>query len=241
MQACPSRRGGAGVSSVIRWARWLAMTQAPGGKAGADSPSLHRDTGRLVAFSDAVFAITITLLVLEIRPPTDYTNLLHDLLALWPSYLAYGVTFLFIGQVWANHHVMFDHIRAADRVVLLLNTLLLMAVAFLPFATSAVAGALRGGHGQRTAVAFYGIAFDVTALTFNTVWQYARRHRLLDDTLDAAGATAIGRRFQLALGWLTTGALLGAVLPVLGVVVIAAFNAFYWLPIRGESRRPRPS
>jgi uncharacterized membrane protein len=57
----------------------------------------------LVASSDAVFAITITLLVLEIRPPTDYSNLLHDLLALWPSYLAYGVTFLFIGQVWANH------------------------------------------------------------------------------------------------------------------------------------------
>src|SRR6267142_126300 len=104
-------RGAAGVSSVIRWMRWLAMARAPGGKAGADSPSVHRDTGRLVAFSDAVFAITITLLVLEIRPPTDYSNLLLDLLALWPSYLAYGVTFLFIGQVWANHHVMFDHIH----------------------------------------------------------------------------------------------------------------------------------
>jgi hypothetical protein len=83
--------------------------------------------------------------------------------------------------------------------------------------------------------------FDVTALTFNAVWQYARRHRLLSEALDSAGATAIGRRFQLALAWLTTGALLGAVLPVLGVVVIAAFNAFYWLPIRGESPPPRPS
>ena len=99
MQARPPLRGAAGVSSVIRWVRWLAMARAPGGKAGADPPSVHRDTGRLVAFSDAVFAITITLLVLEIRPPTDYSNLLHDLLALWPSYLAYGVTFLFIGQV----------------------------------------------------------------------------------------------------------------------------------------------
>jgi hypothetical protein len=128
---------------VIRWVRWLAMARAPGGKAGADSPSVHRDVGRLVAFSDAVFAITVTLLVLEIRPPTDYSNLLHGLLALWPSYLAYGVTFLFIGQVWANHHVMFDHIRTADRGVLLFNTLLLMAVAFLPFATSVLAGALR--------------------------------------------------------------------------------------------------
>jgi TMEM175 potassium channel family protein len=241
MQARPPLRGAAGVSSVSRWARWLALARAPAGKAGADSRSERRDTGRLLAFSDAVFAITITLLVLEIRPPTDYSNLPHDLLALWPSYLAYAVTFLFIGQVWANHHVMFDHIRAADRVVLLLNTLLLMAVVFLPFATSVLAGALRSGDGQRTAVVFYGLAFDVTALTFNAVWQYARRHQLLNDALDPAGATAISRRFQLALAWLTTGALLGALLPVPGVVVIAAFNAYYWLPIRGESPRPRPS
>src|SRR5213595_2380301 len=202
------------------------MARAPGGKAGADSPSAHRDTGRLVAFSDAVFAITVTLLVLEIRPPTDYSHLLHGLLALWPSYLAYALTFLFIGQVWVNHHVMFDHIRAADRVVLFLNTLLLMVVAFLPFATSVLAGALRSGHGQRTAVVFYGIAFDVTAVTFNAVWQYARGQGLLSDDLDPDGVTAISRRFQLALAWLTTGAVLGVLLPVLGVVVIAAFNAF---------------
>jgi TMEM175 potassium channel family protein len=225
---------------MIRWVRWLAMARAPGGKAGSDPPSVHRDTMRLVAFSDAVFAITVTLLALEIRPPTDDRNLLHGLVALWPSYVAYAVTFLFIGQVWANHHVMFDHIRAADRVVLLLNTLLLMVVAFLPFATSVLAGALRSGHGQRTAVVFYGIAFDVVALTFNGVWQYACRHGLLSEALDSSGATAISRRFQLALAWLASGALLGAVLPVLGMAVIAAFNVFYWLPIRGESPRPRP-
>jgi uncharacterized membrane protein len=206
----------------------------------ADPSEVHRDTGRLVAFSDGVFAISITLLVLEIRPPVDDRRLLHGLLALWPSYLAYAVTFLFIGQVWVNHHVMFDHIRAADRTVLLLNTLLLMVVAFLPFATSVLADAFRSGDGQRTAVVFYGIAFDLTALAFNGVWQYARRRRLLRAALDAAGATAIGRRFQLALAWLATGALLGLVVPVLGVAVIAAFNAFYWLPIRGESPTPRP-
>jgi uncharacterized membrane protein len=73
---------------------------------------------------------------------------------------------------------MFDHIRAADRTVLLLNTLLLMVVAFLPFATSVLADALRSGHGERTAVVFYCIGFDVTALTFNAVWQYACRHQL---------------------------------------------------------------
>lgn len=219
---------------------WLAIGRAPGAKAGADPPSAHRNPARLVAFSDAVFAITITLLVLEIRPPGNYNRLLHGLLALWPSYLAYVVTFLFIGQVWANHHVMFDHIRVADRLVLLLNTLLLMVVAFLPFATSVLAGAFRHGDGQRTAVVFYGIAFDLTALTFNAVWQYASRHRLLSRSLEATGARAIGRRFQLALAWLSAGAALGAALPVLGVVVIAGFNAYYWLPIPGEGSRPRP-
>jgi uncharacterized membrane protein len=201
----------------------------------ANASSVHRDTIRSVAFSDGVFAITVTLLVLGIRPPTDDENLLHGLVALWPSYLAYGLTFLFIGQVWVNHHVMFDHIRAADRVVLLLNTALLMVVAFLPFATSVLAGALRTGHGQRVAVVLYGIAFDATALTFNAVWQYARRRGLLRKALDPAGATAISRRFLMALPWLASGALLGAVLPVLGLAVIVAFNAFYWLPISGES------
>jgi uncharacterized membrane protein len=193
---------------------------------------------RLEAFSDGVFAITITLLILEVRAPTDGEKLLHGLAALWPSYLAYVVTFLFIGQVWTNHHVMFDHIRAADRLVLLLNTVLLMVVAFLPFATSVLADALRSGDGERTAVVFYAIAFDATALTFNAVWRYACRHRLLTAALASAGATAIGRRLRLALVWLAISGLLGAVLPALGVAAIVAFNAYFWLPIRGESPVP---
>jgi len=225
----------------IRWRRSTVTTSSRDGPAGSGRGfGAERNPARVVFFSDGVFAITVTLLVLEIRPPADYTNLLHGLVALWPSYLAYALTFLFIGHVWANHHVMFDHIRVADRVILLLNTLLLMMVAFLPFTTSVLAGALRSGHGLRTATVFYGIAFDATALMFNAVWQYARRHRLLSDTLDPAAATAIGRRFQLALAWLTTGVLLGLLWPVWGVAVIAAFNVFYWLPIRGESPRPQP-
>ena len=224
----------------IRWRRSTATTSSHEGPTGSGPGfGAERNPARVVFFSDAIFAITVTLLVLEIRPPADYTKLLQGLAALWPSYLAYALTFLFIGQVWVNHHVMFDHIRAADRAVLLLNTLLLMIVAFLPFATAVLAEALRSGHGLPTAVVFYGIAFDATALTFNAVWQYASRHRLLSETLEPAGATAIGRRFQLALAWLTAGALLGLLLPFLGIAVIAAFNVFYWLPIRGENPRPR--
>ncbi|WP_229687244.1 TMEM175 family protein [Micromonospora parathelypteridis] len=89
-----------------------------------------------MAFSDGVFAIAVTLLVLEIQPPQDFGHLLRGLGALWPSYLAYALSFLLIGQVWVNHHVMFDRVRHVDREVLFFNTLLLMVIASLPFSTS---------------------------------------------------------------------------------------------------------
>ncbi len=200
----------------------------------------ERDPARIVAFSDGVIAIAVTLLVLEIRPPEDTQHLLHGLVTLWPSYLAYVVTFMLIGQIWANHHVMFDHIRSADRMVLFLNTLLLMDIAFLPFAAAVLAQAFRDGHGQRTAVVFHGIAFELAAILFNIIWWYAcHDRRLLAATIDAAGAKAVGRRFQLALGWIATGVLLGTLFPVLGVAVIAAFIPYYWLPIRGEIAKVR--
>lgn len=202
---------------------------------------MERDPSRVVAFSDAVIAIAVTLLVLEIRPPQDTRHLFHGLATLWPSYLSYVVTFMLIGQVWANHHVMFDQIRIADRMVLFLNTVLLMDIAFLPFAASVLAQAFRDGQGQRSAVVFHGIAFELAAMLFNAIWEYARRHRrLLVTTMDSAGARAISRRFRLALTWIATGTLLGALHPALGVAVIAAFIPFYWLPIRGEIAETKP-
>jgi uncharacterized membrane protein len=227
---------------MIRWFRSIATTSAPDDPAGSGRGfGTERDPARLVFFSDAVFAIAITLLVLEIQPPEDTRHLLHGLAALWPSYLAYAISFLLIGQVWANHHVMFDHIRSADRMVLFLNTVLLMDIAFLPFAASVLAAAFRTGHGQRTAVVFYGIVFELAAILFNVIWGYARHgHRLLGPTIDAVGARAIGGRFRLALVWIGTGTLLGALLPVLGLAVIAAFIPYYWLPIRGEIASAKP-
>ena len=191
-------------------------------------------------FSDAVFAISVTLLVLEIHPPIDTRHLIHGLLSLWPSYLAYGLTFMLVGQVWANHHVMFDQIRRVDRLVLFLNTVLLMDIAFLPFAAGVLASAFRDGHGQRTAVVFHGLAFEVAAILFNLIWLHARRdRRLLVETIDAAGVRSITGRFRLALFWIGAGILLGALLPALGVAVIAAFIPYYWRPIRGEIAQPK--
>jgi uncharacterized membrane protein len=227
---------------MIRWFRSIATASAPEDPAGSGRGfGTERDPARLVFFSDAVFAIAVTLLVLEIRPPEDTRHLLHGLAALWPSYLSYVITFLLIGQVWANHHVMFDHIRSADRTVLFLNTLLLMDIAFLPFAAAVLAAAFRTGHGQRTAVVFDGLAFLLAALLFNLIWGYVRRdQRRLGTTIDAAGAGAISRRFRLALAWLATGTLLGALLPVLGMAVIAAFIPYYTTGCRSGARSPAP-
>lgn len=210
------------------------------GSGGSTPFGLERDPARVVAFSDAVIAIAVTLLVLEIRPPLDTRHMLHGLAMLWPSYLAYGLTFMLIGQVWANHHVMFDHIRRADRLVLFLNTVLLMDLALMPFTASVLAQAFRDGHGQRTAVVIHGVGFEIAAILFNLIWWHARHdRRLLTESIDQAGVTAIARRFQLAMVWIATGTALGAVVPALGVAVIAGFIPYYWLPIAGEIAKAR--
>ena len=207
-----------------------------------DSLTGERDPKRVVAFSDGIIAIAVTLLVLNIRPPDDTAHLLHGLLALWPSYMSYVITFMLVGNVWANHHVMFDHIRHADRMVLFLNCVLLMDIALLPFAAAVLANSFRSGQGERTAVVMHGIVFEVAALLFNLIWWYARRdRRLLANTINAAGARAIGRRFLLGLAWIGAGTLLGAVIPLLGAAVFVAFIIFFWLPISGEIGAARPA
>jgi uncharacterized membrane protein len=197
-----------------------------------------RKPARLVSFSDGVFAISVTLLVLGITPPADFGHLPHALGRLWPSYLAYALSFLLIAQVWVNHHVMFDHIHSVDRRILFFNTVLLMDIAFLPFATSLLGGAIHAGQGLETAVVFYGTTLWTAALLFNIIWSHARHSGLLDDALELAGAKAITRRFGLALIWIGSGIVLGAFVPIAGVVIIAAFIPAYYFPIRGEYGSP---
>src|SRR5438552_8047016 len=112
------------------------------------------DTARLEAFSDGVFGVAITLLVLEIKVPHSGA-LGVGLLLLWPSYLAYAISFVVIGAIWINHHAMFEWIDRVDQNLLLLNTLHLMFIAFLPFSTAVLAEALHSGLNQSTAAAFY--------------------------------------------------------------------------------------
>ncbi|RKN21448.1 DUF1211 domain-containing protein [Micromonospora musae] len=196
---------------------------------------MDRDTRRLTGFSDAVFAISSTLLVLDIRLPAGTEHLGRDLLTLWPSYLAYAITFLLIGQTWVNHHLMFDHIRSIDRTILLLNTLLLLTAAFVPFTAETLARAFSSGQGERAATVFYGATFMVGAIFFNLIWHYARRgHRLLGDTITPEGASVVARRYLPAPFLTALGTGVGFILPELGVTMIALLIPLYWLSIPGE-------
>jgi len=141
-----------------------------------DDPAAHHtDTQRLEAFSDGVFAIAITLLIIEIGVPHVDTSksLTHALLHLWPSYFGYVVSFLTIGVMWINHHHMFKDIIRADHTLLVLNLLLLLGIAFVPFPTAVVAEYLRHGEHRLEATLTYGTTFTVIAVFFNALWLYA--------------------------------------------------------------------
>src|SRR3974377_1375653 len=115
---------------------------------------LTTETARLEAFSDGVFAIAITLLILEIKIPGYDTDLRVQLMRQWPSYLAFFISFAFIGMMWVNIHRMFTHIKKTDDVLLLLNLLLMFGVCVIPFTTALLAAHL-GHTGARTAVVVY--------------------------------------------------------------------------------------
>ena len=132
------------------------------------------EKSRLEAFSDGVFAIAITLLVLEIVVPhiEEHGDLGQALLDLWPSYLAYATSFLTIGIMWINHHTVFRQLGETDHRFLFINLGLLMCISFVPFPTTLLADYAWGGNGEAAALA-YGITLTITALFFTLLWRYA--------------------------------------------------------------------
>ena len=153
--------------------------------------------GRLEAFSDGVFAIAITLLVLEIAVPhvEDPDELGQALLDLWPSYLAYATSFLTIGIMWINHHSVFRQLGEIDHRFLFANLGLLMCISFVPFPTTLLADYAWGGGGTSAAVA-YGITLTITALFFNLLWRYAAwNRRLIREDADPREIDGISRAY----------------------------------------------
>jgi uncharacterized membrane protein len=142
----------------------------------------HRwDTARVEAFSDGVFAIAITLLVLEIQvEPTDYDHLWRALLDEWPSYLAYLTSFCTVGGVWLAHHRLFAQLRLVDPTMMRLNILILLLAGFLPFPTGLLAEAFdHSREAERAAVVFYGATTAAIELCMSVAWRYAVAHHEL--------------------------------------------------------------
>ena len=145
----------------------------------------HRwQTNRVEAFSDGVFAIAITLLVLEIHvAPDDFDHLLRALLDQWPAYLAYVTSFLTVGSVWIAHHNLYTHLRFIDPILLRLNMLLLVVAAFLPFPTAVMAQAFEHSeNAERVAIAFYGATALLIEVLLRSAIRYAVSKPGLTDT-----------------------------------------------------------
>jgi uncharacterized membrane protein len=137
----------------------------------------EKETQRLEAFSDGVFAIAITLLVLEMKVPHEAGAALGQaLLADWPSYLGFVTSFAVIGIMWVNHHRIFRLLARIDHLLLILNGVLLLGVTFVPYPTAVLASYL-GHPGDKVAAMFYSGTFVLIAIMFNVLWRYMSSRR----------------------------------------------------------------
>jgi TMEM175 potassium channel family protein len=156
---------------------------------------------RTEAFSDGVFAIAITLLVLDLVVPTEAEveryGMAHALAHEWPRYFAYLVSFLVIGIIWVNHHTIFDKVRRVDRPVLFANLLLLLFVSLIPFPTRLLAEYLTK-DGSHVAAAVYSATMFAMGLSFSLLWWLLTRdERLLHEGVDPRAGRLALRRFAL--------------------------------------------
>jgi uncharacterized membrane protein len=195
------------------------------------------ETGRIEAFSDGVFAIAITLLVLEIHVPSEadigeHGGLARALADLWSSYVAFVTSFLTILIMWINHHTIFRAIRRTDHFLIIFNGLLLLGVTFVPFPTTVLAQHLEGSEGE-VAAAFYAATFVFTALCFNLIWRYAAGgNRLLRGDVNPAFVAAISYRYAFGVPVYGIAALTAAVSPELSFGICMALAFLYVIPMR---------
>jgi uncharacterized membrane protein len=184
---------------------------------------------RLEAFSDGVFAIAITLLVLEIPvPDAGSGGLGHALLEQWPDYAAYLVSFATIGIIWINHHAALGYVERVDRALLLLNLALLMWVTLIPWPTRLLAEYMRaGGANERVAALVYAGTMTLMGVSFGALWvAITRRTRELVDPTQT-------RRFVIGAPIYALSMAMALVSAPACLVVNALLAGFYALPAGG--------
>jgi TMEM175 potassium channel family protein len=195
---------------------------------------------RLEAFSDGVFAIAITLLVLDLAvPPREDSDgdlgaaLAHQ----WPAYFAYLVSFLVIGIIWINHHTVFDRVRRIDRPVMFANLALLLMVSVIPFPTKLLAEYLTAGADSHIAAAVYSATMFAMGLAFGVLWLTVTRDaRLLHEHIDPVASRAAIRRFGVGNVFYLITIGLSFVNAILTLAVHAALAVYYCFDQLATSR-----
>lgn len=195
-------------------------------------------TARLEAFSDGVFAIAITLLVLEISMPED-DSIGDGLLSLWPSYVAYVTSFLTIGGIWLSHALMTEHLRTTDAILMRLNLAVLLFVSFLPFPTRLLAETMNDTEDARVAAPFYGAILLVLGMLLAAMWRYGVSAGLVrSDTADEDIA-ALTQRLSPAVLLYLVAIVIGLLLPRLAPLLYISIAIFVLVPIASGYRRTR--
>ncbi len=198
------------------------------------SSQLGMSVGRLEAFSDGVFAIVITLLILDVKVPTEAAGHLgRELAAQWPQYAAYLSSFLIVGTIWLNHHAVVSLLARLDHGIQVHNLLLLLPVSVLPWPTAVLAEYLRDGTtgDKRVAVLLYGITSSLMAVAFNLMWHYLLRHPELRRPEVTRESLAVrNRRFNIGLLSYPVVTLVGLISVPLFLVLVFALAVLYLLP-----------
>jgi len=219
-----------------------------GGTAAADGQATYGrllPTGRLEAFSDGVFAIAITLLVLELHVPTGQHALLQALGDEWPRYVGYFVSFTFIGGVWIAHSNLTRFIKAADPDLMRLNLILLLFVSFLPFTTGIAATHLFASNltfhevtisspTERVAAVVFGLNLTLAALMIYLMLRHAgRTPGLAADGIAEEELQAFARERRSAMLLQAAATVVGGFLPLASVIFYLALSVFFVIdPIR---------
>jgi uncharacterized membrane protein len=213
----------------------------------------HRPTDvlpldRLNAFSDGVFAIAITLLVLELSVPVGSGRLLPDLVEQWPEFLGYLISFAFIGGIWMSHARMSSLMKRGDTLVFALNTLVLLFVAVLPFTTNLMVSNL-GGPDVAAAVIVYGTNVLLASVLLSLLMLYLVRERtmLIDDVADQTLASIVRQRWlaiainvlALACAFVAPALAVGLYVVVTVLLLIAPIVLLRRTRGRSESTTPR--
>jgi len=199
------------------------------------------ETGRVEAFSDGVFAIAITLLILDVKVPASVGpgNLGGVLLEEWPMFLAFLTSFFTIGVMWMNHHRLFTIIGAVDDALVGLNLLLLLGITWIPFPTALLATHLRTTGNDRTAALIYASTFFVMAIFFQILWHYATHTAGVIPTEKEEHARHITRQYMWGPLFYVVAIVL-AIFSGTACLIWSLLLAIYFaLPPRVVARRPR--